>query len=138
MSPDAAISRSTCGRRQSPPGGFTLIETLATLTLAAIVLPAVMNGISLAVSASGLAKRQTEAAWLAHSKLSQIIAERQWQQASQTGDFGTDWPGYHWSAQITGWNEGTLRQLDVTVIWQHQGKQRDTTLTTLVYAGGSQ
>jgi prepilin-type N-terminal cleavage/methylation domain-containing protein len=49
--------------------GFTLVEILATLTLAAIVLPPVVQGISLSLATSIRARQQAQAASLAQCKL---------------------------------------------------------------------
>ena len=120
------------------PEGFTLVEILATLTFAAILLPVVMQGISLCLGTAGQAKHEAEAAALAHGKLSEIVATGQYQQAVSSGDFGTDWPEYRWEARVGDWDGATVRQLDVTVSWRHLGKQRSVTMTTLVYIGGTQ
>jgi len=124
-------------RTESPGRGFTLVEILATLTLAAIVLPAVMHGISQSLATASQARQQAEAASLAHGKLSEIVAAGQLQQAVLSGDFGTDWPDYRWAACVQDWDGALLRQLDVTVSWRQAGKDRSVTMTTLVYTGGS-
>jgi prepilin-type N-terminal cleavage/methylation domain-containing protein len=120
-----------------PRCGFTLVEILATLTLVAIVLPSVMHGISLSLATADQARQQAEAAALAHSKLSEIVAAGQLQHAVLSGDFGTDWPDYRWEARLGDWDGATLRQLDVIVSWKHAGVDRSVTMTTLVYTGGS-
>lgn len=118
--------------------GFTFIEILATLTLLAVVLPAVMSGISLSLSASGLARQQAEAARLAQSKLVEMSASGQLQHAELSGDFGLDWPEYRWKANVYDWDGSTLQQLDLTVGWRHRGRDREVTLSTLVYSGTTQ
>jgi general secretion pathway protein I len=132
--PPAARSR---GSRARSVLGFTLIEVLATLMLAAIVLPAIMRGMSVCLATSGQARRQAEAAALAQDKLSELVALGQLQQATQSGDFGADWPGYRWEARVSDYDGATLRQVDVTVSWPPGGGQggqdRGITLTTLVY-----
>lgn len=142
--------------------GFTFIEILATMTLIAIVLPSIMNGISLCLSTAGTARQQSEASALAHDKMLELLAEGQLQTAAMSGDFGTDWPGYQWSAQIVEWNPpqgltvtqaptvqagagtttppapalqqgATLQELDVTVTWTANSRQRTVTMSTLIY-----
>jgi hypothetical protein len=54
-----------------------------------------------------------------------------------SGDFGSDWPEYRWTANVSEWDGATLRQLSVTVSWKQAGMERGVTLTTLVYMGGS-
>jgi len=117
---------------------FTFIEILATMALLAIVLPAVMTGISLCLSTAGLAKQQAQASSLGHSKLMELVAGGQWQQTSLAGDFGDQWPDYRWAAQVSNWDGTVLRELDLTVSWRHQGKDRNVMLSTLVYTGAQQ
>ena len=113
--------------------GFTLVEILATMAFLGIVLPAIMAGMSLCLSTAGSAKMQAEAAGLAQSKMAEIIAQAQWDQTTLSGDFAPDWPNYKWSAQLSDWgSDSLLEQLDVTVSWQHRGRNCNLTLTTLI------
>ena len=116
--------------------GFTLIEVLATLMLVAIVLPVVMNGLSLCLATAGHARSQTEASSLAQTKLTELLMSTDLPHAALSGDFGSDWPNYRWTAQVAGWEGTTLRQVDVTVTWKQRGKDRAVTLTTLMYPLG--
>jgi hypothetical protein len=100
-----------------------------------IVMPSVMNGISLSLAAAEHARQQAQAAQLAHGKLSEIVATDLLQQTDMSGDFGTDWPGYRWEAHISDWDGATLRQLDVTVYWKRAGVERGVTMMTLIPAG---
>lgn len=113
--------------------GFSYVEVLATLVLLAIVLPAVMNGISVSLTAAKLARDQAQATALAKSKLGELVVGGQWQHSELAGDFGDDAPGYHWQAVVTDWDADVLRQLDVTVVWAHRGGERAVSLSTLVY-----
>ncbi len=116
-------------------GAFTIIEVLATLMLSAIVLPAVINGLLLCLATSGHARQQAQAASLAQSKVAELIATGQLDNAELVGDFGSDWPEYRWSAQLNDWEDSRLIQLDVSVTWTRRDKERDVTLSTLVYTG---
>ena len=114
--------------------GFTFIEILATLTLLAAVLPVAMAGISASLGAADYAKHQSRACALAQSKLMELLAQNQWQMGRQSGDFGTDWPGFSWTAQVVDWDGSSIQQLDVTVLW-HQGpanRERSVAVSTLV------
>ena len=114
---------------------FTLVEVLAALMLAAIVLPIAMRGISLATSAAGTARRQMEAASLAEAKLAELIATGEWQGSNLSGDCGDAWPEYRWSAEVIESSETALHQLDVHIEWTARGHARDVVLSTLVYSG---
>ena len=114
---------------------FTLVEVLAALMLAAIILPVAMRGISLATAAAGEAKRQLEAASLAEAKLAELIATGGWQGSELSGDCGEEWPDYRWAAEVGDWEGTALRQVAVRIAWTARQRQRNVTLTTLVYSG---
>jgi general secretion pathway protein I len=130
------IVRHNSSRRR----GFTLIEVLATMMLMAIVLPVIMRGISMATRAASSAKRRTEAAALAEAKLGELISTGQWQNGSLSGDFGADWPGYRWQAQVQQFtqqdsDQQLLQELDVHVTWNAFNEDRDLVVSTLIYTG---
>lgn len=115
--------------------GTTLIEVLATLVLIGIVLPVAMKGIALAVGAASVAKRSVEAASLAEMKLQELVVMTQAMQQAQTaGDFGEDWPGYQWKAEMISQDLG-LTEISVEVTWLARGIDRSVRLSTLVYDG---
>jgi prepilin-type N-terminal cleavage/methylation domain-containing protein len=118
----------------APVGGFTFVELLATMVLISIVMPVVMRTIGLCTQIAGQSRRQVEAVCLAKTKLTELTAAQDWQNGSNRGDFGTDWPGYEWSMTVANWTEDTIvRQLDLTVTWRSVGRQRKVILSTLVY-----
>lgn len=134
-------NRTGSTRRPLPPAGrrgFTFIEILATLMLLAVVLPSVMAGVSISLAAADSAKRQAQASWLAHSKLTELLADEGAQRANLTGDFGADWPGFQWKAQLSDWDGSSLQQLDVTVSWEQRGEPRNVMLSSLLYTGSQQ
>ena len=116
--------------------GFTLVEMLASLAVAAIVLPVAMQGVSLALRLSAQAKQEVEAGNLARAKMAELTASGTWQTTELTGDFGTDWPAYRWTGLLTEYDGTKLQQLDITVSWTARGRDRTVTLSTLVYTSG--
>ena len=114
-------------------GGFTFIELLATVVLIAIIMPVAMGSIGLCTRLGGQSRRQIEAACLAKTKLAELKVTGDWANGDQRGEFEEDWSDYQWKATVTGWTDTTLRQLDVTVFWLSQGKERSVTLSTLIY-----
>ena len=115
-------------------GGFTFVELLVTMVLISIVMPVVMQTIGLCTRLAGQSRRQVEAACLAKTKLTELTAAQDWENGSNRGDFGTDWPGYEWSMTVANWTEdSSVRQLDLAVTWRSVGRQRKITLSTLVY-----
>jgi prepilin-type N-terminal cleavage/methylation domain-containing protein len=114
-------------------GGFTFIELLATVVLIAIIMPVAMRSIGLCTRLGGLSRRQIEAASLAKAKMTELTITGDWENGNQHGDFGEDWPGYEWKASVTNWTDTTVRQFDLTVLWESAGRQRQVTLNTLIY-----
>ena len=113
--------------------GFTFIELLATVVLIAVIMPVAMRTIGLCTQLGGQSRRKIEAASLAKAKLTELIVTGDWQNGNQTGDFGTDWPLYEWSADIANWTDVSVRQVDLTVSWRSMGRLRGITLSTLMY-----
>jgi prepilin-type N-terminal cleavage/methylation domain-containing protein len=114
-------------------GGFTFIELLVTVVLIATIMPVAMRSIGLCTRLAGQSRRQIEAASLARLELTDLTVTGDWQNGNQRGDFGTDWPGYEWTAVVKNWTDASVRQIDLTVSWQSAGRQREVTLTTLMY-----
>jgi prepilin-type N-terminal cleavage/methylation domain-containing protein len=138
-------SQQTCPRRRQRGHAtrirhgrraFTLVEILATLVLAAIILPVAMSGISLALSVADESRWQTEGAALAQNKMAEIMACSLWSNSSLSGDFSPDQPEYRWAALVHDWQGTRIRQLDVEVSWNSRGQDRHVVLSTLVYTGG--
>lgn len=118
--------------------GFTLLEVLATMLLMAIVLPVVMNGITLATGMERVSASRIEAASLAESKLNELAASTQLDSGHQEGDFGEDYPGYRWTADTENTEMTSLVELSVQVLWNARGQDRHVTVTTMKYSGGVQ
>jgi type II secretory pathway pseudopilin PulG len=110
-----------------------MVEVLVTLAFASILLPTVMQGISLCLTTAGLARQEAQAAALAHSKLTELVATGQYQTGALSGDWGQDWPEFRWEAQLTSWDNIALDQLEVTVSWKISGRDRSVSMATLVY-----
>jgi len=125
-----------CRPRLGGARGFTIVEVLATLTLAAIVLPPAIHGLLLCLATAGNARQQAQAASLAQSKLAEIVATGELYDAELRGDFGEDLPQYTWLAEVGEWEEDArLVQVNVAVLWSRRGQQRHVAVSTLVYMG---
>ena len=117
-------------RRRS---GFTFIELLATVVLLTIIMPVAMQTIGLCTRLGGQSRKQIEAASLARTKLTELTASGDWETGAKSGTFGSDWPAYRWTIDVANWTDSVVRQVDVTVQWQAQARERSVTLSTLVY-----
>jgi len=129
----AVASENKAAKGQGRFEGFTFIELLATVVLIAVIMPVAMHAIALCTRLAGQSRQETEAATLARAKLTELVVGRDWESGDQTGDFGTDWPGYQWTATLADWTDAAVRELDLTVFWHSQGKERQVCLSTLVY-----
>ena len=125
--------------------GFTLVEVLATMAIMSIILPVAMKGVAICSNTASTVRRRSEAGGLAEAKLNELIATSQWQSGILAGDFGTDWPDYHWSAELVNWapvnavdngNGNTISELDLHIIWAGRDGERSLTQSTLVYTSG--
>ena len=115
---------------------FTFVEVFAALVFLAILVPAIVEGLSIANRASVVAERGSVAGELAENKLNEMLAGQAWASGTATsGDFGTDWPGYRWELSQTTWdqdNVNPMTELSMEVFFPVQGKERSCKLTTLV------
>jgi hypothetical protein len=114
----------------------TLVEVLATIVMMGIVLPAAMEGVSVAMQAADTARQRSEASALAEAKLGELVATGDWQFGALSGEFGEAWPEYRWGAMAQDWaTDSTLKEISVSVRWTRRGQERQVVLTTLVYQG---
>ncbi len=128
----ADTRREQLVRRHGRTGGFTFVELLATIVLLGIIMPVAMQTIGLCTRLAGQSRQRMEAVSLASVKLTELIASGDWESGARSGDF-EDWPDYRWTVDVSNWTESTVRQLDVTVSWEAQGRPRELILSTLVY-----
>jgi len=105
--------------------GFTLLEVMVAIAIIAIALTAVLGSQSQSLSLASEAKFSTTAAFLAQGKMAEIEAEKVEDLASDSGDFGEDFPGYGWELSVNDVTfdepEGVsdhLKQIDLTVSWE--------------------
>jgi len=81
--------------------GFTLLEVMIAMAIIAIALVAVFGSQSQSVSLASEAKFNTTAALLAQSKMAEIETLNPKDLISGSGDFGEDFPDYHWDVTVS-------------------------------------
>ncbi len=128
-------SRRASRRELGRPAAFTLLEVLTSIVLVAIIMPAVMKGVSIVTALAGSAKERFEAASLADAKLAELLATGEWQEGGSSGDFEPDFPGYGWTAEVEQWQDTTLQEVKVGVYWTRRGRTELISLTTLGRGG---
>ena len=112
--------------------GFTLVEALVTLALAAIVLPVTTRGILVASEAARVSREKVEAVTLAENKLNEIILVEDWRNGFLSGDFGDEWPEYSWDLNVDLWQRDGFRLLTINVEWNRGGKVFDVAVSEIV------
>ncbi len=104
--------------------GFTLLEVMVAVAIIATALTAVLGSQSQSVSLASESKFCTTAPLLAQRMMAQIESEKREGLASDSGDFGEDFPGYTWEMKVRDVDfEGLagvsdhLKQIDLRVVW---------------------
>ena len=118
--------------------GFTFIEVLVTLIFAGIVLPVTMRGIALATTAASESRKRSEATFLAHNMIAEIVSSEKFDFVSISGDFLPEQQDYTWTAELSAWEGETVKELVVQVFWKSRNHEQSVSLATLVYTGGGQ
>jgi len=104
--------------------GFTLLEVMVAMAIIAITLMAVLGSQSQSVSMASESRFTTTAALLAQSKMAEIEIATPEDLTSDSGDFGENFPNYHWELNVThvtfpGAEDiaDHLKQIDLNVSW---------------------
>ena len=90
--------------KQFPLGasfGFTLLEVMIAVAILSMALVAAVGSQSQSVSLATEAKFATTASFLAQSKMAELETGESSELYSDSGDFGEDFPGYRWNADVT-------------------------------------
>ena len=117
-------------KRSRRQHAFTLAEILAALVFLALLVPVIMEGVTLSTRAAMRAERGSLAAGLAQNKLDELRVLNDNSDAS--GDFGGDFPGYRWESEQTSWETDRIMDaLTVRVFFNVQGREESVSLTTL-------
>jgi Tfp pilus assembly protein PilV len=116
--------------------GFTFVEVLAALLFLSLVIPAIVQGLTISNRAAVIAERSALAGEFAQNKMGELLAGDAWSNAPNTsGDFGAGANGYQWKMTTNNWPVDTtnpMTELDVDVSYQVQGKSFNVHLSTLV------
>lgn len=98
----------------------------------AVLVPVVIEGMTLANRAAVIAERKTVAAQLAAARLAELIVTRTWNSAQGGGNFGPDWPGYVWQVEVSSWQPDAMAEVMMVVAFDVQGREYFIELSTLV------
>jgi type II secretory pathway pseudopilin PulG len=116
----------------------TLIETLASLALVAVVAPILAKAWTVTMDSAARSRDQVTASVLAENTLTEMVAEGDLTSADQRGSFGDEHPGFAWETSITDWpQDSRFKEVDVTVTWARRQTNYRTTVTTIVSAAAA-
>lgn len=115
--------KKTHRRRQSATG-FTLLEVMVAMAVLSIVLVSVYRMHSQTLTMNTAARFYTQAPLLAQKKMAEVTTTSSGIFASDSGDFGEDFPGYSWqvsandvSSELLGEVADDFKRIDVTVAY---------------------
>ena len=113
--------------------GYILLEALIGVAILSIVIVASLQTIAAGLAAVEEIKQQSIAVTLAQKEMEQL-GGRDAFKASESGDFGTDWPGYSWSQQsavVQRTNFYSLINIKLSVAYKSRGSDRSLNLESL-------
>lgn len=105
--------------------GYTMTEVLVAFSLLAVGVVAVLEAIGTGMRAARKAELRTQMTMLAREKLEEIRKEPQINEARQNGDFGQQFPGFSWEAQISKTEFTGLDLVAVKVILDEAGQREE-------------
>lgn len=122
--------------RSVATGGFTLAEVLAALVFMAVVIPVVVQGLSLAGRTAASASRRYQAALVAERILNESLVTSNYTSSGLSGTVHQGSFDFRWSLRSEWWNYdpnlNTVRLLSVDVFYPMQGGEQQLTMSTLV------
>jgi prepilin-type N-terminal cleavage/methylation domain-containing protein len=110
---------------------FTLVEVLVALMVIAILVPIVMQGLSVASRAGIHGQRKAAAMRVADRILNELIVTNVAQQAGTTGVTADGDVSYPWSLTAENWTEDAMTLLTVQVTFTVQGENYTVSASTL-------
>ena len=109
--------------------GFTLLEIIVALTIAAIALPALLQAFSQGTKNQSLIENRTTALYLLKLKMGEIEMLGEIEAGSEDGEFGSN-SRFQWTSDITESDIEGLYEVIVTVSWQERGRDEAVELAT--------
>jgi general secretion pathway protein I len=111
--------------------GFTLLETVVALTIAAIALPVLLKAFSEGTKNRSLIENRTTAFYLLKLKMSEIEMLGELEAGSEDGEFGSN-SRFQWTSDIAESDTEGLYEVTVTVNWQERGQEKTVELITFL------
>jgi general secretion pathway protein I len=103
-------------RRDRSGGGFTLIEVLVALAIAAVALAAGMRSVAQSSDAATLLKARTLALWVAQNRLAAAQLANPWPEVGErAGNAEQAGTTFRWREVIEGTPNPAFRKISITV-----------------------
>jgi len=109
--------------------GFTLIEVVVALTIAALAFPALLKAFSQGVNTYSIIENKTTAYYLLRLKMGQVEMTGYPETGRTDGDFGND-SLFKWSTEVTDTDTDGLREVNVVITWDEKGREKSLQLST--------
>jgi type II secretory pathway pseudopilin PulG len=119
-------------RARISKNGFTLVEALVSLTIVCGGIVLVAEGFSVALRASVIAQKESEAVMLARSVMAKLESGEQSLSTGSQGTFDEDRQEFTWITTIEATELPTLKKVTVAVDWPYRGETRSVVLTRLM------
>ena len=120
--------------RSAEENGFTLVEILVTLAILGAVLPALLYAFASAARTQGLSDNTTTALYLLKFRMAEIEMAGYPDVGDESGEFGNN-TRYRWSSVVQDIESDeieNIRQVQVTVTWQHGNRERSMSMNTYI------
>ena len=102
--------------------GFSLVEVLLAVLILGIALVGLTEGMTSALTSSKASETQTTAAMLAAGQIETLRAAGSYENGETEGDFGDEFPQYHWAQTIANADISGLYDVDVVIEDSRTGK----------------
>lgn len=119
-----AFFSSLSGRSRTATAGFTLLEVMVAVAVIAIALVTLIGAQSQSVTIATGAKFDAQASLLGQAKMAELSLATEAEQSDGRGDFGSEYPGFTWTAEVSDLTEddtgipevaGMLKAIELTV-----------------------
>ena len=112
---------------------MSLIELLVAIVILSVGVVGVLRAFAIATRYNYSAENETSAGLLAHDMLEEIRADASVSEGIESGTFDGDQSRFAWTRSVRKTEKDQLYEVRVTISWPESIRQRDLTLTTLIY-----
>lgn len=111
--------------------GFTFAEILAAMLFLAILVPVVLQAVTLANRMAMVAARKAAALQVAENQLEEALLTGEGTIGAGSGEVDLDGATYRWERVTSNWTEDDLVEVAVDVTFRVQGREHQVRLAAL-------